>query len=157
MPSLSLSLAQVGTPAGVFWMVLVIVAAITLLIILATFGQFLRLWIQALTSGARIGFLDLVRMRLRRVDPRVVTLARIRACRAGLNVTTAQFEAHYLAGGRVSAVVIVMIAVRAAGSDLSWDELCADELARRNVNQEVGALAKAKGMLGKPACRFPFN
>ena len=56
-------------------------------------------WIRSLTSGAKIGPLKLVLMRLMKINPHVVVQARIMAVQAGLSdVETRSLEAHYLAG-----------------------------------------------------------
>src|SRR5690606_2480357 len=69
----------------------------------------LRLWIAAWSSGASVGLVTLIGMRLRRVPPSTVVTARISAVKAGLQVTTNDLEAHYLAGGNVVRVVQALI------------------------------------------------
>ena len=51
--------------------------------------------------GRRHRMMQLVAMRLRKVPPPLIVTARINALKAGLNITTDQLEAHYLAGGHV--------------------------------------------------------
>lgn len=60
-----------------------------------------RLWVAAWSSGARVGFGELIGMRLRRVSPGAVVNPRIAAVKAGLQVSTNTLESHYLAGGNV--------------------------------------------------------
>ncbi len=62
----------------------------------------LGLWISALAAGGvRIGILTLVGgMRFRRVPPALIVNSLIKADKAGINITTNQLEAHYLAGGK---------------------------------------------------------
>ncbi len=67
------------------------------------------LWIAAWASNAYVGLLTLIGMRLRRVPPGTVVNARISAVKAGLEVTTDDLEAHFLAGGDVVKVVNAMI------------------------------------------------
>jgi hypothetical protein len=58
------------------------------------------------SSGAYVGLLTLVGMRLRRVPPSTIVTARISAVKAGLQgVSVNDLEAHYLAGGNVVRVV----------------------------------------------------
>src|SRR3989304_411058 len=59
------------------------------------------LWIAAWASGAYVGLLTLIGMRLRRVPPTTVVTARISAVKAGLDISINDLEAHYLAGGNV--------------------------------------------------------
>src|SRR4029078_7047239 len=93
----------------------VIVAA---LIVFAVFARYFRLWIQSVTTGARIGILDLLGMTFRKVDPRVIVRSKIMAVQAGLTdemgVTSKALEAHYLAGGNVPLVIRAIIAARKA-------------------------------------------
>ncbi len=69
----------------------------------------LGLWITAKTAGAGIAMMQLVAMRLRKVPPPLIVNARINALKAGLNVTTNQLEAHYLARGHVDLVIQALI------------------------------------------------
>ncbi len=64
-------------------------------------GQFFWLWIQAVTTGAKIGLWDLFGMWLRRVDPRTIVRSKIMAVQAGLGedeLTSQLLEAHYWPG-----------------------------------------------------------
>jgi uncharacterized protein YqfA (UPF0365 family) len=83
------------------------------LLVLGVFVVFyfvpLPLWIAAWASGAHVGLLTLIGMRLRRVPPGTVVTARIGAVKAGLDIPLNELEAHYLAGGNVVNVVRAMI------------------------------------------------
>ena len=59
----------------------------------------LRLWIAALAAGVRVGLVNLIGMRLRRVVPSKVVEPLIKATKAGMNVNVNNQESHYLAGG----------------------------------------------------------
>jgi len=122
---------------GTALMVFLIIAGILVLIFFFVIGQFLNLWIQALTSGANVGFGDLIGMKLRKVDPRVIVLSRIRAVKAGLQLSTAQLETHYLSGGRVPNVVTALIAADRAKINLPYDTACAIDLAGRDILDAV--------------------
>ena len=62
----------------------------------------------------------LIAMWLRRVPVGLIVDSRITASKAGLDlVTTDILEAHYLAGGEVSQVVLAMIAADKAGIKLN--------------------------------------
>src|ERR1700738_2013164 len=67
------------------------------------------LWITSKTAGAGISMMSLVAMRLRKVPPPLIVTMRINALKAGLNVTTNQLEAHYLAGGHGQLVLSARI------------------------------------------------
>ena len=55
------------------------------LIFLAVFTRFARLWIQSVTTGAGIGIFDLLRMTFRKVNPTVIIRSKIMAVQAGLD------------------------------------------------------------------------
>ena len=116
--------------------VLIVVGVIGL-IILFMMGQFISLWIQALVSGARVGFLDLIMMRFRKVDPKTIVFNRISAKKAGLELSSDDLESHYLAGGRVTNVVRAMIAAAKAKIDLDWQRATAIDLAGRDILEAV--------------------
>ncbi|MFG0331639.1 MAG: flotillin-like protein FloA [Phycisphaerales bacterium] len=107
-------------------------------------GQFLNLWLQAFFSGARVGLFELIGMRLRKVDPRVIVLSRIRAVKAGLDISTSQLETHYLAGGRVPQVINALIAADRAKIDLKFNTACAIDLAGRDILEAVQTSVKPK-------------
>jgi uncharacterized protein YqfA (UPF0365 family) len=146
--SLALTFAQAGsTPSGVGTTVLivggVILAIVTLILFIVLFG-FISLYIQAIFSGARVGMMQLIGMRLRKVDPRTVVINRIRAVKAGLEISTDQLETHYLAGGRVSAAVTAMISAQKARIPLSWDAATAIDLAGRDILDAVNTSVNPK-------------
>lgn len=116
--------------------------AIVILGIIAFFGiiiiaSFLRLWLQAYFSRANIKMTELIGMRLRKVDPKVIVLSKITAIQAGLDLTTRDLESHYLAGGRVPNVVRALIAANRANIDLSMKTATAIDLAGRDILEAV--------------------
>jgi len=114
-----------------------IVGIIFLIIVLFVLGQYIQLWFQAYLSGAKVGFVELIMMRFRKVDPKAIVFNRISAKKAGLDIPTDDLEAHYLAGGRVMNVVRAMIAAEKAKIDLGWDRATAIDLAGRDVLDAV--------------------
>jgi uncharacterized protein YqfA (UPF0365 family) len=119
-----------------------VVAVIFLLIFLAVFTKFARLWIQSVMTGAGIGIFDLLRMWLRKVNPTVITRSKIMAVQSGLDeddeITTKGIEAHYLAGGNVPLVIRAMIAAKKAKIiDLNFKRATAIDLAGRNILEAV--------------------
>ncbi len=124
-------------PAGPIAVVLVIIALLIVVVLVFVVGQFFALWFQALLSGARVGLLDIIAMRFRKVDPRVIVLSRIRAVKAGIDISTNQLETHYLAGGRVPNVVSALIAAKRAKIDLDWDVGASIDLAGRDILEAV--------------------
>ena len=115
----------------------VIVGGIFLLIIIAFVFQYIGLYLQAWVSGAKVGFVDLVMMRFRKVNAKSVVINRISAKKAGLEISTDELEAHFLAGGRITNVVRAMIAADKAKIDLQWDTATAIDLAGRDILEAV--------------------
>ncbi len=117
--------------------VFVILLAIAAFILLGIFFYFLKVWVRALMSGARVSITSLVGMKLRRVPPSLIVDARIRLIKAGLDLSTDIIEAHYLAGGNVINVVQGLIAADKANIDLSFQKAAAIDLAGRDVYEAV--------------------
>lgn len=116
--------------------VTLVVIGLLLVGIVVTFVPF-GLWISALAAGVNVGILTLIGMRLRRVPPARIVEPLIKAYKAGLDVTTAQLEAHYLAGGNVDKVVNALIAAERAAIPLQFERAAAIDLAGRDVLQAV--------------------
>ncbi|MGI6686264.1 MAG: flotillin-like protein FloA [Bacillota bacterium] len=95
------------------------------------------LWISALAAGVKVGIIDLIGMRLRRVIPSKIVNPQIKAEKAGLNVSIGKLEAHYLAGGNVDRVVNALIAAERANIPLAFERAAAIDLAGRNVLEAV--------------------
>ena len=103
-----------------------------------------RLWIAARAAGVPIRIIDLIGMRLRRVDPNHIVLPMITAYKAGLHLTSNMLEGHYLAGGRVFDVVNALISADKARISLSWERCTAIDLAGRKVLEAVQMSVKPK-------------
>ena len=80
-----------------FFLLLLLVAAGILLLILFFYFIPVGLWISALAARVHIGIGELIGMRLRRVPPRIILGSQISATKAGLDISTAFLEAHFLA------------------------------------------------------------
>ncbi len=96
-----------------------------------------RLWVAAWSSGAHVGFGELIGMRLRRVSPGAVVNPRIAAVKAGREIATNTLESHYLAGGDVQRVVNALISADKAGIKLDFQQAAAIDLAGRDVLDAV--------------------
>src|SRR5690606_18519128 len=95
------------------------------------------LWITALFSNVRVGLLELVGMRFRKVPPGVIVNSLITATKAGLELTTSDLETHYLAGGNVPTVIRALISADKANISLSFKQATAIDLAGRDVFEAV--------------------
>ena len=118
-------------------MITTIVVIVVIIILMAVILPFMGLYVQALVSGAHVGLVDLIGMRLRRVNARTIVHTRIQASRAGLEVTTPEMESHVLAGGDVVRVINAMIAANKANIDLPWQTATGIDLAGRDILEAV--------------------
>lgn len=117
----------------------IFIIAIVLVVISAIFSFVpVGLWIAAIAANVPVSLSNLISMRLRRVPPSVVVDAFIQARKAGLSeITLADIENHYLAGGNVRDVINALIAARGADIDLPLERAISIDLAGRNVLQAV--------------------
>ena len=116
---------------------IIILGIVLLLVVLFFIFVPVGLWISAIASGVKIGIVHLVGMKLRRVAPKKIVFAMIKATKAGLDTKVNQLEAHYLAGGNVDNVINALIAAERAHISLSFEKASAIDLAGRNVFEAV--------------------
>ena len=122
---------------GVAFMTPLLLVGAVLLIILLAWAIPVRLWVEAISAGVRVGIGYLVGMRLRKVNPPAVVRPLIWATKAGLTLEISDLEAHYLAGGQVDRVVRALISADKANIELSFQQAAAIDLAGRNVLEAV--------------------
>ena len=96
-----------------------------------------RLWVEALSAGVRVGMGNLIGMRLRKVSPPAVVRPLIWATKAGIPLKVNDLEAHYLAGGQVERVVRALISADKASIEMSFQQAAAIDLAGRDVFEAV--------------------
>lgn len=117
---------------------LIFAVAIILIIIMGILGKFISLWFQAFVSGTPIPLFNIIGMSLRKIPPRVIVNARINLFKAGLKqISVADLETHYLAGGHVPNVVEALIAADKANIPLDWRRATAIDLAGRDIKDAV--------------------
>jgi len=144
MPLLSSALnalAADGVPADVqglpwMWILFAVCALVILVVGYLVFGA-LNLWFRAFSSGTPISLWSIIGMRFRQINPQVIVNARITARKAGLDIPTDEFEAHYMSGGHVMRVVTALIAANKANIALSYKQATAMDLAGRDVLDAV--------------------
>jgi uncharacterized protein YqfA (UPF0365 family) len=117
--------------------IVLIVAGIAVLIVIGIALSFFSVFLRAWLAGAYVGMINLVAMRLRQVPYGLVVDARIRAKKAGIDVSIDEVEAQYLAGGNVIACVHALIAAQKAGIALDWKRSCAIDLATKGSGKSV--------------------
>jgi uncharacterized protein YqfA (UPF0365 family) len=107
------------------------------IVVLFIIANFFGLWFQALMSKANVSLLALLGMRFRKVPAKVIVEAKIMGIKAGLQLSTEELEAHYMAGGNVLRVVQALIAADKANIPLNFKRAAAISLAGRNVLEAV--------------------
>src|SRR5207302_222124 len=125
--------------------------------VLAVFGfvfaivlfNFFGIWLRARIANAPVGMGKMIGMRLRRVPVGLIVDNRITAVKAGIEVPSDPLEAHYLAGGDVTQVILALIAADKAGISLDFNRACAIDLADsyKDVLEHPDRISKA--VLGK--------
>ena len=95
------------------------------------------LWVTAQVSGARVGIVQLIIMRIRKVPPSLIVNALVNANKAGLPVTANDLETHFMAGGNVNNVVKALISADKANIPLDFNMAAAIDLAGRDVADAV--------------------
>ncbi len=118
-------------------MILIVAAVIFGLVFVLVVGKFFNVWLRARVANAPVSIPNLVAMWLRGVPNSLIVDNRITAIKAGLNITSDNLEAHYLAGGNVSHVVLSLIAANKAGIVLDFNRACAIDLACKGTTKTV--------------------
>ena len=132
---------------GSVMLVLFVVGGIILFFIFLYFVP-VNLWITAIFSGVRMGLLELIFMRIRKVPPSIVVNSLITATKAGLTIKEVdqktfrplkaqELETHYLAGGNVPQVIKALISADKANINLTFRQATAIDLAGRDVFEAV--------------------
>ncbi len=127
--------------------IFIVLAGIILFFVFLYFVP-VNLWITAQFSGVRVGLLELVFMRIRKVPPSVIVNSLITATKAGLEIPesegsmarplkTQELETHYLAGGNVPQVIKALISADKANINLTFKQATAIDLAGRDVFEAV--------------------
>jgi uncharacterized protein YqfA (UPF0365 family) len=136
-------LAQTNLPL----LVVGVIAGIIALAFLLVFLSFIKIWIQALFSGARVSFLDLIGMALRKVPAHLMVSLRISGVQAGIkDLTTQQLESVYLVrrdASDVTTCVRALIIVFKANLDVTFADLQAHHFAGGHVEKLVQAMIAA--------------
>ena len=116
----------------------ILLAAIIVVILIIILWFFpVALWFQAILSGVYVSLVQLLLMRWRGVNPRTIVLALITGTKAGLTLKANELEAHYLAKGNVTKVVMALISANKANIPLNFQMASAIDLAGRDVLEAV--------------------
>ena len=136
-------LAALGIPTTI----ILVVVGIILLVVFLLIASFFKLWIQALSSGARVTFFELIGMALRRVQPPLMVTARISAVQAGITeLQTRDLESVFLVRrdpGDVMTCVNALIIAFKANIPITFSELQAHHFAGGHIIELVQAMIAA--------------
>src|SRR4028119_2091139 len=120
---------------GITFLVVIVLAIIAFFVFL--YFVPVNLWITAIFSGVRVSLFELIFMRIRKVPPSLIVQSMITSTKAGLNLTTADLETHYLAGGHVPSIIKALISADKANINLTFKQAAAIDLAGRDVFEAV--------------------
>ena len=120
-----------------FYLIGIAVLALFGLVLAIVLFNFFGLWLRARIANAPVSLGKMIGMRLRKVPVGLIVDNRITAVKAGLDVRSDPLEAHYLAGGDVSHVVLALIAADKAGISLDFNRACAIDLATKGTGKTV--------------------
>ena len=65
-------------------LVLIGAGVLVLLVLSILLFKYFNLWLQCITTNAGIGFIDLIGMSLRKINPRIIVQSKIAAVQSGL-------------------------------------------------------------------------
>jgi len=128
------------------WTVALGILVIALFVFFAIIASFFKLWVQAFSSRAKVTFLELIGMWLRKVPRQLMVSARISAAKAGIDLNTADLESVFLvrrdAGDVLTCVNALIIAFK-ANLPITYLELQAHHFAGGHVVELVQAMIAA--------------
>src|ERR1043166_9384964 len=120
-----------------FYLIGIAVLAVFGLVLAIVLFNFFGLWVRARIANAPVSLGKMVGMRLRKVPVGMIVDSRITAVKAGLEIPSDPLEAHYLAGGDVTQVILALIAADKAGISLDYNRACAIDLATKGTGKTV--------------------
>ena len=118
-------------------LILVVIASLVALVGFFVVFNFGWTWVRARVSGAPVGFIELIALRLRGVPINLVVNQRINAVKSGIPVTSDDLSTHHLAGGSILQVITALINALKANIDLTFDQSCAIDLATKGTQKNV--------------------
>src|ERR1700722_4556860 len=121
---------------ALYLVVVAVIAVFVFVFAIITF-KFFTTWLRARVANAPVSIGKMVGMRLRKVPVGLIVDNRITAVKAGIEIPSDPLEAHYLAGGDVTQVILALIAADKAGISLDFNRACAIDLATKGTGKTV--------------------
>jgi uncharacterized protein YqfA (UPF0365 family) len=103
-----------------------IVAVLALLVFLAMFCialAYFRLWMQGIMAGVHVSLFDLIGMKLRKIDARLVMKCLILARQSGVDVSVADLQRAYLQGVNQERLTLAHIEAQKQQLGVTFQEL----------------------------------
>ena len=113
------------------------VVLILFLTFLFTVGKVFTLWLQAFMAGVPISMFQVLGMRFRKTDMRVVVRSLIMATQAGVPVTSTEMESAYLQGVDLEKITLAMIHAKREGMEVTFQDLVEADLEDR-LHEKLG-------------------
>ncbi len=131
-------LAEAASNLSGFFLLLIGLIALIAIVLFFMVLRYVGLWFQAFVSGAPITLFNIIGISMRKIPTRLIVNARITSFKAGLKqITVADLETHYLAGGNIVNTVRALIAADKANFPLTWRQATAIDLAGRDLLEAV--------------------
>ena len=113
--------------------ILIVLAVVGLVFVLflVVFARFLRLWLQALLSGAAVSLPTILLMHLRRSPAREIVRLKIMATQSGLDIPISKIESAALQGADIERAVLALIRAREIGEEVTWEEVISQDISDR--------------------------
>ena len=139
-------MAPAPTVISVLAIILAVLFIFATIVIWFVFIRTGNLWLQAVMSGAPVTASEILGMRFRGIDARVVVRAIIMAKQAGVAVACRQMESAYLQGADLGKLTLAMIQARRQGMETTFEELVAADLEDRlaeKLGRPVGSSSRS--------------
>ncbi|NMA46929.1 MAG: UPF0365 family protein [Lentisphaerae bacterium] len=126
-------------------LVLLVIAISLLLLWAAAFViRHFPLWLEANAAGLGVSFIDLLTIRLRKLQPdELVDCLKVMR-KAGVEVALADLQSHQLAGGNLASLKNAVVAANKAGIKLGYRDIAAIDLAGRDILDAVDSHVNPK-------------
>ena len=93
-------------------------------------------WLRAYFSGARVTFMELISLQVRRIPVRTMVDTRITLIKSGFNVSVDDLSTHHIAGGDVHMVMQGLLKAKEKNIDLSFAHACALDLQDKGIKKK---------------------
>ena len=93
------------------------------LLMFLAFTSLLRIWLQGILAGVRITIIDLLAMRLRRIDTHAVMKSLILATQSGVPISHVELQRAYLRGVDLEKITLAYLQAQKRSQGVTFEEL----------------------------------